>query len=106
MAAEKTILNPQNSLNAVFNRTKDSLSTEIEGETVILNMETGKYCGLNEVGTVIWNQLEKRLSFKDLKSKILEEFEVSEKDCADHLITFLNDMAANNLIEVNVESDR
>ncbi len=106
MAAEKTILTSENSLNAIFKRTKDSLSTEIEGETVILNMETGKYCGLNEVGTVIWNELEKKSRFEVLKSRILKEFEVSEEDCTNHLITFLKEMAVNNLIEVSVESDR
>ncbi|KJR97920.1 MAG: hypothetical protein VR65_22650 [Desulfobulbaceae bacterium BRH_c16a] len=94
-------------INKVFYyRTPESISTEIGGETVILNMKTGKYCGLNEVGTVVWEELEKQKKFDDLKSRILQEFNVSEEDCTAHLITFLNDMAANSLIEVKVEADR
>ncbi len=105
-AEKKHPLNEQDISTAIYHRTAESISTEIEGETVILNMKTGKYCGLNEVGTVVWEELEKQKKFDDLKSRILQEFNVSEEDCTAHLITFLNDMAANSLIEVKVEADR
>lgn len=97
-----TVLTADNIVDVVFNRTQESISTEIEGETVILNMESGKYCGLNEVGTAIWQHLEHQTTFAELKSKILEEFDVSEEQCAEHLLGFLNELAANKLIKTNV----
>jgi len=89
--------------NSKFCRAQGSVSTLIEGETVILHIETGKYCGLNEVGTLIWDTIEDATSFNDLVQKIMSEFDVTQDICSENLQTFLADMQSNNLIEVIVE---
>ena len=37
----------------LIRRAKDAISTELDGETVILNIDTGIYSGLDQVGTTI-----------------------------------------------------
>ena len=86
--------------SVVLYRAKDAISTELDGETVILNIETGVYNGLDQVGTTIWNLLEKPISFRDLAEGIMSEYEVDEKRCSDDLCSFLSDMLQNKLIEV------
>ena len=44
----------------------DVVSRDLEGETVILNLDTGLYFGLDAVGTTIWNRIRERSSLRDV----------------------------------------
>ena len=83
-----------------LSRAKDAISTELDGETVILNIETGVYNGLDQVGTTIWNLLENPISFGDLTEGVMAEYEVGAERCSNDLCSFLNDMLQNKLIEI------
>jgi hypothetical protein len=87
----------------LIRRAKEAISTELDGETVILHIGTGIYSGLDRVGTTIWNSLEQPASFLSLKQKILKEYEVSEQQCITDLCSFLNDLINNQLIIVEDE---
>jgi len=41
-------------LETPFTIPEGVVSREIEGETVLLNLESGRYFGLNAVGTRVW----------------------------------------------------
>ena len=89
----------------VFCRSPDSISTVLEGETVILDMESGVYSGLNEVGTVMWTLLENQTTFAELQQTILTEFDVTLEECSKNLISFLKELELNKLIEVRIETN-
>lgn len=59
----------------------DFLCTEVDGETVIMNVNNGHYFGLNSVSTDIWKFLEKPISFESLIDKLLGEYDVKKEDC-------------------------
>jgi dynactin complex subunit len=44
---------------------------------------------LNEVGVFIWEQMETPISIKELKQKILAEFEVDEKNLDQDIMNFV-----------------
>ncbi|MBE0584415.1 MAG: PqqD family protein [Desulfofustis sp.] len=81
-----------------IHRAKNAISTELDGETVILNIDTGIYSGLDRVGTTIWNALEQPATFLALKERIMADYEVSEQRCIADLCTFLDDLLKNRLI--------
>ncbi|MGE0705571.1 MAG: PqqD family protein [Vicinamibacterales bacterium] len=54
------------------------LSQELEGETVLLNLETERYFGLDRVGTRFWQLLTEHGSSETVVTRMLEEFEVEE----------------------------
>lgn len=60
---------------------EDFLCTEVDGETVIMNIKTGNYFGLNDISTDIWKYMDKPIAFKDLISKIMSEYKVDKKTC-------------------------
>jgi hypothetical protein len=84
-------------------RAKDSISTELDGETVILDIASGIYSGLDTIGTFIWNQLEQPVAIAALRDKILEKYEVTDEQCVADLLVFLKDLADNGLIVVRNE---
>ncbi|MFH2124034.1 MAG: PqqD family peptide modification chaperone [Pseudomonadota bacterium] len=84
----------------VLIRGEDKISTGLEGETVILDLASGVYSGLDEVGTTIWNLLEQPMSFRDLCQELMAEYAVEEEECRSDLLSFLKDLADNQLITV------
>lgn len=84
----------------IISRAQDKISTELDGETVILDISSGIYSGLDPVGTTIWNALEKQISIAGIVEMILENYDVSRQECTDDTIVFLNSLIENGLIVV------
>ena len=87
----------------ILYRAKDSISTELDGETVILDIASGIYSGLDCMGTFIWNQLEQPVSVATLRDAILERYDVTEEQCVADLLVFCKELADNALILVKNE---
>ena len=81
-----------------FARNKGRVFTELDGETVILDIASGVYSSINEVGTLIWNMLEMPTTFNALMEGIMAEYDVSEEQCGYDLAVFLDDMIRHGLI--------
>lgn len=75
-------------------------SCELDGEAVILNVDTGLYHGLNEVGSRIWQLVRQPRRVSELKQQLLAEFEVDEQELGHDLLAVLADMHRAGLIEV------
>lgn len=84
----------------VIRRAEDKISTELDEETVILDIASGIYSGLDPVGTTIWNLLEKPVAFIEIVQNILNTYDVSEEQCIVDLIDLLNSLSENELIVV------
>ena len=84
--------------------TQDQISSDLGGESVILNMKTGVYHGLNEVGARVWNLIEKPQTVKDIKKVLLEEYEVEADTCTNDLFLLLNELETAGLIEIKNET--
>ena len=84
--------------------TEDQISSDLGGESVILNMKTGVYHGLNEVGARVWDLIEKPKAVKEIKQVLLEEYEVEPDVCTDGLFLLLNNLKTAGLIEVKNET--
>ncbi|WP_080059332.1 PqqD family protein [Spirosoma aerolatum] len=84
----------------MYRLTQNQISSELAGETVILNHAAGMYYGLNEVGTFVWELLkQKPMAFDDLKEQVMANFEVDEQTCINDLQQLLNDLAHEKLVE-------
>ena len=84
---------------------KDQIYRDLEGEAVILNLKSGMYYGLNEVGVRVWQLLREPTSVKGIRDTLLKEYEVEPDRCERELLALLQDMADNGLIEVKGETD-
>lgn len=70
------------------------LVQELQGESVLLNVNTENYYGLDEVGTRIWAVLSEAPSIAAAVDVLLEEYEVQRavlQDDVDELLTVLLD---------------
>lgn len=84
----------------MYRLTQHQISSELAGETVILNHAAGSYYGLDEVGTLVWHRLQQSsASFDDLKETILTSFDVDEQTCAKDLQELMAELIHENLVE-------
>ncbi len=72
---------------------------EIDGEGVVLNLKTGYYFGLNEVGTRMWAHLTRFDSLEKALDSLMGEYEVSRERIEQDLLDFIEDLKGNGLVE-------
>jgi hypothetical protein len=88
---------------AFENRTvvpKHVLIRHLDGESVLLNLQTERYFGLDSTGTRMWQHLAESPSIKDAYEKLLEEFEVEPVLLRSHLSELLSNLVQNGLLNV------
>lgn len=78
----------------------DALSTTIDGETVILHLDVGKYYGLNEVGTFVWDLLQEPRSVDELCREVVDAYEVDRDRCRPDVEDLLVDLVEKDLVRL------
>lgn len=72
----------------------------VDGEAVLLNVETGLYFGLNQVGTRIWELLAEGKSGDEIATQLADEYNVEQERLDSELSTFLNLLLVNGLAKL------
>jgi len=83
---------------------KEQICSELQGEVVILDIKSGAYYGLNQVGASIWNFIQTPKTVKEIQDNILAEYEVDTEVCKRDISALLEDLAAKELIEIKNEA--
>jgi hypothetical protein len=86
------------SLNSRVRIQDDVLFQELKGEAVLLNLKTGVYLGLNQLGTRIWQLLQEDGSLDRAKEVILQEYDVTPEKCAQDLLDLVQQMEKQGLV--------
>lgn len=76
------------------------VSTLVEGETIVLHLESGTYFSLNEVGAVVWAALDEPRTLRDLSVRVMAEYEVDEARCATDIQSLVEKLLDEKMIEV------
>ena len=79
---------------------REVLSRELDGETVLLDLGGGRYYALNEVGSAVWAQLEQGATVGNLVTALLSEFDVEEATLRADLDALLQDLLERGLVEL------
>jgi Coenzyme PQQ synthesis protein D (PqqD) len=78
----------------------DQISSDLEGETILLHMTSGLYYGLNDVGVKIWTLIQTPQTLAELRQTLLSEYEVTPEDCDRELKELLTNLSEADLISV------
>ena len=72
----------------------------IDNEAVILNLNSGIYYSLNEVGAKAWELCDGSHSMKDIATVICKEFEVQEKEAEKDILELMSDLLKEGLVDI------
>lgn len=73
--------------------------TELDGEKVMVDFETGKYFLIKGTGNDIWDMLQEEITASEIIDNLLKEYDVSREDCEASVMSFLEKMEKYKFIE-------
>lgn len=77
------------------------ISTQLDGELVMMNLQNGDYLGLETSALDIWDLLSDVISFGELIQKMLELYDISEEECRRQVSLFLEQLHDNGMLELH-----
>jgi len=73
---------------------------EVDGEMVLLDMESENYFGLDEVGTAIWQAMQEHGSLQEVFDDLLKQYDVEAEVLEHDLSDFIGKLVESGLVEV------
>ncbi len=79
-------------------RTEQAIGEVVDGELVLLNVETGVYFGLNRTGTKVWELLGERSDVDDVLSALERVYPVERATLRRDLDALIADLEKSGLV--------
>jgi hypothetical protein len=86
-------------LQSIISAKKEIVAADMDGDTVMMSVAAGKYYNLGTTGGAIWKMLESPVSVATLIAKLLERYEVTREQCETEVLSFLNSVNQEGLLE-------
>lgn len=81
------------------------LVAELDGDVVIMSIDTGTYYGLDAVGACVWKLLEQPRTFAEVIDGVVQQFEVDAEVVEKDLTAFLSEMRSEGIVSVNAVNE-
>ena len=82
----------------VLSRRMGLMTADMNGSAVMMDIMSGKYYNLGEVGGRIWGLLEEPMTVNALVQKLTAEYDVSAEQCRTDIEPFLNTLLDRGLL--------
>ena len=79
---------------------KDQISCDLAGEAAILELKSGTYFGLGDVGASVWNLIAQPRRVIDIRDALLEQYDVEAERCSRELLDLLTALHERGLIQI------
>jgi len=77
-----------------------TLYRDVQGEGVLLHLDSGQYFGLDEVANRVWQLIVEKNALGDVEAALLNEFNVEPPRLSEDLQRLVDELVAKKLIEV------
>jgi len=82
------------------------VSSVVDDEQVILNLEDGTYHGLNSVGARVWQLIQEPRTVAAICDALLAQFDVARDRVHQDVVALLQDLKQENLIRIEQASPK
>jgi hypothetical protein len=84
-------------VNRIMTQNKTVLAAHLDGETVLLHMDSKRYFRLNATAQRIWQLLEQKLDTDAIVEALTTEFEVTADDARAAVVALVADLKQHSL---------
>jgi hypothetical protein len=88
-------------LNTIIRKSDNFVSSELDGELVMMSLENNSYYGLNEIGKRIFEMAEQAVKVEEITANLVSEYEVDLETCCNDVLSLLTDLQKEGLIVVD-----
>jgi len=88
-------------IDSIVQIARDAVSCELDGETAILNVQSGDYYGLDEVGASVWRMMSQPHTIAEIIREMTSEYDVDPARCEGDLISLIGKLASHGLVEIS-----
>ncbi len=86
-------------LNSIIQRDSEVLVAEADQDLIMVNIASGHYYGLSDIGREIWNAIEHPKKISDLIDDLTTRYDVSSFSCEEQTLSFLNALLSEGLLK-------
>ncbi|HUY25976.1 MAG TPA: PqqD family peptide modification chaperone [Candidatus Binataceae bacterium] len=79
----------------------DQISCNLDGQAAILNLSSGTYYGLDEVGATVWELIANPRRVEEIRAALMESYDVDAAQCSHDLNVLLCELESHGLIRVS-----
>ena len=83
-----------------------ALYREVQGEAVLLQLDSGEYFGLDEVATRIWQLLAANSDLDAVRDALVSEYDVADDQATTDLARLVDELISKHLLEVDDAAPR
>jgi hypothetical protein len=84
-------------IDAIVSASEDAVFRELDGQSVLLNLATGMYFGLDAVGTHVWQLAAADGSLRSVRQRLVEEYEADPALIERDLLALADTLVAKGL---------
>jgi hypothetical protein len=84
--------------DVVLTPSPDVIVRELAGESVVLDLSSGRYFGLNAVGTRVWQLIQEGQPVEGVIRSVTVEYEADAADVERDVLALLDDLQARGLV--------
>lgn len=84
-------------LDQVCTRSAEVIERDLQGESVLLDLNTGIYYSLNPAGGFIWRMLDGARTVREIVDLVVAEFDVDPENAAADTVELVSDLLEQKL---------
>ncbi|GMQ90429.1 MAG: hypothetical protein BMS9Abin10_0806 [Gammaproteobacteria bacterium] len=94
-------------LSAIVTPSPEVMAQELDGETVLLNLESERYFGLDDVGTRVWQHVLEHRRLERVCGEMQKEYDVDESRLRADVLQLVEELLEAGIVTVeqNVTND-
>lgn len=76
------------------------LVQNLDEDTVMANIDSGYYYGVNQTSKRIWEMIETPMKITDVCNSLQQEYDVDAATCESQVLALVNELAREGLVEI------
>lgn len=80
---------------------EDIAADVLDGEAIIINLATGSYYAMNNVGGLVWRSIEQQCSLDEIAARVSEHYEVSIERARTDLLTLSAQLLEEGVVQIS-----
>jgi Coenzyme PQQ synthesis protein D (PqqD) len=85
--------------SVVLRRTDDHVAAPLDEWLVMMHIDAGKYYLLNDIASVVWEELATPNSVDDLVADLCTRYDISAEQCRADILPFLTELHEKGLVQ-------